>query len=920
MGQNIYNEEAALQLLAHIYHKILRVDLTGDTHEEIKADPEEIVEEKGYSEKISDWLKNFAETDQVHVDDREKYLLFTDMEHLRQAFREGRKYMCCHYRRKMKDGFRWVSMELVPSHEYTHDRQIVLLYIKDIHHQYVKDIEERDILTGGINRRGFIRQTSQILTHAPEDREFAIVFFNLIGFKAINEMFGTAGGDEVLRDAYLHFKESSLCPLLIARIEGDHFVCLVDRANLDYDALPELCRKTIVRNDKSLTVYVKCGVYLIQDRTMEVSAMCDCAKIAKTYIVDEYLKPYAVFDDSMIDNYLAQTEVKRNISSAIKKGEFHVYYQPIFDTRTKELVSAEALVRWIHPERGMISPGVFIPVLEENGFINEIDFFVLDTVKKFLRERKRNHLSIVPVSVNLSWMDFYDTQMMEYIKNDMKGNEDEASMTRLEVTETSYAALAKHDENLIEDLRKLGATILLDDFGSGYSSFSTICDYDFDIIKLDMEFVRRINNDTKIKSIIHSIIDMAHHMDAKVIAEGVETEEQLKFLKRHDCDYVQGFYFSKPLPKAEFEELLDGMDTEARRKSLESDMSITDLIDINILQKIQDSFSRMTGMAALTTDGKGAPVTQGSNFTDFCTRYTRRSKVGQQRCEECDRMGAEMALFSGHACAYSCHAGLMDYAAPIMANGKMVGCFIGGQVLTEEPDMGKVHSIAGELGIPAQDFENAIRKVPVVKKQEVKDAADFLHTFANILSAIAYSKYQLNEGNMLLREKNRQLDFLANHDSLTKLQNRYRMPQIYQEYRDRERPFCVVLGDVDDFKKINDSFGHDCGDQVLKSLADLIHKRVSEKRGSVCRWGGEEILILLPVQWQEGYEIIEALREEIGELAVEYEGKKIRNTMTFGVSASEEAQTLERLVKLADDRMYQGKVNGKNQVAALSAK
>lgn len=918
MEQNIYNEEAALPLLAPIYHKILRVDLTRDTHEEIKADPKELTEEKGYSDKISDWLKNFAQMNQVHVDDREKYLLFTDIEHLRRSFREGRKYMCCHYRRKMKDEFRWVSMELVPSHEYTHDRQIVLLYIKDIHHQFVKDIEERDILTGGINRRGFIRQTRQILAHEPEERKFAIVFFNLIGFKAINEMFGTAGGDEVLRDAYRHFKESSLCPLLIARIEGDHFVCLVDQVNLHYDALPSLCRMTVLRKDKSLTVYIKCGVYLICDRLMEVSAMCDCAKIAKTYIVDEYLKPYAVFDDSMIDNYLAQTEVKRNISSAIKKGEFHVYYQPIFDTRTRELVSAEALVRWIHPERGIISPGVFIPVLEENGFINEIDFFVLETVKKFLRERKKNHLPIVPVSVNLSWMDFYDTRMMEYIKNDIKENEEEASMTRLEVTETSYAALSKHDDNLIEDLRKLGATILLDDFGSGYSSFSTICDYDFDIIKLDMEFVRRINKDTKIKSIIHSIIDMAHHMDAKVIAEGVETEDQLKFLKRHDCDYVQGFYFSKPLPKEEFEKLLDGMDTEARRRSLESDMSITDLIDINILQKIQDSFSKMTGMAALTTDGKGAPVTQGSNFTDFCTRFTRRSELGRQRCEQCDRKGAEMALFSGHACAYACHAGLMDYAAPIMANGKMVGCFIGGQVLTEEPDMEKVDTIAGELGIPAEDFADAVRKVPIVKKQEVKDAADFLHTFANILSAIAYSKYQLNEGNTLLREKNRQLDFLANHDSLTKLQNRYGMPQVYQEYRERERSFCAVLGDVDDFKKVNDSLGHDCGDRVLESLAALIRKRVSERGGNVCRWGGEEILILLPVAWREGYEIIETLRGEIAEMVVEYEGQKVRTTMTFGISASGEAQTLERLVKLADDRMYRGKLNGKNQVVALS--
>ena len=904
------NEEEALQSLSNIYYKIFWVDLTNDTYELIKTDDATGI----YADKISDVLKEFAYSKQVHIDDREKYLNFTELDNLRQSFRDGEEYMCCHYRRKVKDEFRWVSMELVPSHEYTHDRQAVLLYIKDIHERYARDLEERDVLTGGINRQGFMRQVGEIMGRADEDNQFAILFFNIVGFKAINEMFGTDGGDDVLRLVFQHFKKSVLSPLKIARTEGDHYVCLVDRDNLDYELLPDLCQETFVRDDKKITIYIKCGVYLVQDRKMEVSMMCDCAKIAKGYIVDEYLKPYEVFSDSMIDNYLTGTEIRGNLTDALEKEEFQVYYQPIYDTRTKRIVSAEALVRWAHPERGMISPGLFIPVLEETGYVTQVDHFVLKSVADFVRNRIARGGIVVPISINLSWMDFYDEELMAYIREVVKEGEENAVKVRLEVTETSYAALSNREGNVIEELRKIGAIVLLDDFGSGYSSFSTICEYNFDIIKLDMEFIRRIGKDSKIKSIIHSIIDMAHHIGARVIAEGVETKEQLEYLGRHGCDFVQGFYFSRPLPQHEFEELLNELQEEEGKEQAEPDVTITDLIDVNVLQKIQDSFSKMTGMAALTTNAAGVAVTHGSNFTEFCMKYTRQSELGKKRCQQCDRKGAETALFNGHACAYECHAGLMDYAAPIMADGKMVGCFIGGQILTEQPDLGRVEVIAEELGINPEEYKQAIADVKVVKKQEVNDAAEFLYTFANILSSVAYSKYKVDVGNKLLLQKNKELDFLASHDSLTKLLNRSRMPEIYWGYKESKHPFCAVLGDVDDFKHVNDTYGHDCGDNVLAEITGMIRQQGARAGGDVCRWGGEEVLMLLPVEMEKGRQIAEEIRAEIESLRYEYNGEVLTNTMTFGISSSVEADTLEQLVKLADERLYQGKLRGKNQV------
>lgn len=173
-------------------------------------------------------------------------------------------------------------------------------------------------------------------------------------------------------------------------------------------------------------------------------------------------------------------------------------------------------------------------------------------------------------------------------------------------------------------------------------------------------------------------------------------------------------------------------------------IKLTDLIDVSTLQEIQDGFSNVTGMAALTTDEDGNPVTRGSNFTDFCMKYTRKNPVGCQRCEQCDRKGGEQTKATGRAAAYVCHGGLMDFAAPIVVNGEFIGSFIGGQVLTEEPDENKFRSIAREMGINPEDYVRALRKVPIVPEQKVQAAADFLHTIAKNISSVAYTNYMMS--------------------------------------------------------------------------------------------------------------------------------------------------------------------------------
>ncbi|MCI8338896.1 MAG: EAL domain-containing protein [Lachnospiraceae bacterium] len=910
-------ENEPLRFLSHIYYKIVKINLATEVFEYLKGGDDQDDGQGGCGCHISRWFRNFVETGQIYYDDEEKFLLFADIQRMRESFRDGSKYICCHCRIKIDGEFRWVSLELAPSREYSYDNEVVYLYVKNIHEEMKVDFEERDFVTGGLNRRGFLRQGRRYLDGMNAPRELAVLVFNIKGFKAINELFGVEGGDELLRLTYDQLKSSTLHPILIARIEGDRFACLVERKNLDYGMLPDICRRNFVRDEKNISVYVRCGIYPVEDKRIPVNTMCDYAKIAIGCIVDEYLKPYAIFDQSMRINYIIRSEVRGRIGIALESREFQVYYQPVFHARTGRLVSAEALVRWNHPRQGLLSPEAFIPALEESGHITRLDSFVLEEVKRFQRERKMRGLHTVPISVNLSWMDFFDEAVVGSIMEDLKGGVMERIPVRFEVTETCCAALMDRGDHVIADLRGAGASILLDDFGSGSTSFSVVSDCDFDMIKLDMGIVQKITTGGKIKSIIHSMIDMVHHLGAKVIAEGVETQEQLDFLNRHDCDYIQGNYFSKPLREEQFLEILENGLKKEIPLPVEKQLSLTDLISVETLQKIQDAFSDMSGMAALTTDRDGVPVTQGSNFTEFCMKHTRNSVLGAKRCSECDRIGAEVALDKGNSCAYECHAGLVDFSAPIMANGEMLGCFIGGQVLPERPDREKVRRIAQELGIDPQQYEEAAWKVNVVDKERIDKAARSLYTIANVLSDMAYHKYMMDVGNDMLREKNMELDFLANYDMLTKLNNRHHMMHFFRQFEESGKPFCVIIGDIDDFKVINDTYGHDCGDLVLYTVADII-KNTLGQRGVPCRWGGEEFLMLVYGEQETAGEILELVRHKIEQNVVNYHGQDVRVTMTFGMAFYKERANVEKMISLADQRLYYGKNHGKNRIVMAS--
>ena len=428
----------------------------------------------------------------------------------------------------------------------------------------ITEFSEKDVLTGGYNRRGFIRITERLLNEVPDRTKYAVLFFNVKNFKAVNELFGVESGDVVLQNIFRTLTHSKLSPVITARVESDHFVCLVENKNLDFEELTSVCDNKFVKDGKCMNLIIRCGIFYVEEKPMKISGVIDRAKLAKRYITDEYVQPYMVYDHSMQVAYIDKAKLAGELQEGIAKEQFKVYYQPVIDTKTGKIASAEALIRWIHPDKGFISPALFIPALEENGHISELDFYVLKKVWQFINDRCENNKFVVPISVNLSWMDFYDEIMMEKILKEMDRFRENGRehMARFEITETSYAAIRENRSGILESLRIKNAKILLDDFGSGFSSFGMLQDYDFDILKIDMSFIRKIGENPKTKSIVHSIIGMAHEIGIKTVAEGVETEEQVSFLRQSGCDYIQGYYYSKPLPEEEFVGFLEKADAK----------------------------------------------------------------------------------------------------------------------------------------------------------------------------------------------------------------------------------------------------------------------------------------------------------------------------------------------------------------------
>lgn len=417
-----------------------------------------------------------------------------------------------------------------------------------------RDMLERDALTGVYNRRGFYNHAYKLIKDS--QRRFVICCVNIDKFKVINDLFGTAAGDKLLVHIADNFTKKINGRGVIARLTADNFaICYPWREEI-YDVISENLGSFLKDYPLPVHIVAKCGFYDIHDTDIPVSIMCDRANMAIMEIKGNYNKKYFVYDDSIRKKILQEQEVLNEMRSALTDRQFVIYYQPKFNMESGKVVGSEALVRWVHPEKGMISPGVFIPIFERNGFISSLDRYVWEAVCRDIRRWIDEGMYVCPVSVNVSRAELYDKDLAQVIMGLVEKYDIPISLFQLEITESAYTDNPGQLIGVITNLKELGFTILMDDFGSGYSSLNTLKDVPVDVLKLDLKFLYNMDRNKKANYILKSVVQMAMRLELDVIAEGVELPVQAEFLKSIGCMNAQGYMFSRPIPRSEFEAYL----------------------------------------------------------------------------------------------------------------------------------------------------------------------------------------------------------------------------------------------------------------------------------------------------------------------------------------------------------------------------
>ena len=414
---------------------------------------------------------------------------------------------------------------------------------------------ERDTLTGLYNREYFFRYAEQYDQFHPEVETDAVII-DINHFRMINERYGKAYGDEVLRRIAQLLRESfGEGGGIVSRLEADTFMAYCPHRD-DYETLLEKDFSSLTNEDTAKSrVRLRVGVYSFADKSIDMERRIDRAKMAAESMKNSYTRAIGFYDNDLHERELYAEKLIEDFSAALREHQFTVYYQPKFDVRpdTPVLSSAEALVRWIHPELGLISPGVFIPLFEENGLIQRLDAYVWRETARQIRDWKDRLGYSVPVSVNVSRIDMYDPDLPATLQEIIREHGLTGRDFLLEVTESAYTPDSTQIIATVETLRKNGFQIEMDDFGTGYSSLNMISKLPIDALKLDMQFIREAFRAGGNTHIVEVIIGISDYLSVPVIAEGVETAEQLHVLRSLGCDLVQGYFFSKPVPAAEFE-------------------------------------------------------------------------------------------------------------------------------------------------------------------------------------------------------------------------------------------------------------------------------------------------------------------------------------------------------------------------------
>ena len=717
-----------------------------------------------------------------------------------------------------------------------------------------------DRLTGMYSKEFFYQKVREILDANP-DKDYTIVCSNIENFKLYNDTFGREAGDRLLKESakgmQMYIGDEGIC----GRYGADRFMCMRESGQEKSDR-EHIFGSTSSNIEKKIeNLSVKWGIYEITDRTVPVEKMCDRALLAAENIKGQYNIPSAVYDDNLRNKLLREKAITDAMEKALENGEFLVYYQPKYSLNDDRMSGAEALVRWVHPERGFMNPGEFIPLFEKNGFIPRLDKYIWEQVCIKLREWKEKGYGLLPVSVNISRADVYHLDLADTLLTITQKYGVNPELLHLEITESAYADNPNQIIATVDNLRKLGFIVEMDDFGSGYSSLNMLNQMKIDVLKLDMEFMRNEMTKPSNQSILRFVVSMAHWMNLSVVAEGVESKAQVDRLREIGCDYVQGYYFAKPMPVNEFEDLF-------KKQKNNSSISISRVI------------RRERERGKLLLVDEDAEYREKVQNT-FKGQYEVLKAYDAESALECIAEAGNDAV----------SAVILSLALPEDGAAKLL------KVIRENPVYWKIPVLAT---IPSGED---VDELPMMLETEdflckCHPQTDLRRRVERLIRVAECQQHQC-----VLRDE-------ADRDYLTGLLNRRGLWTAIDYLRNEDLPLVIMLFDLDNLKEVNDTWGHEKGDKMLQVFTEILRSQ-TRSDDILCRYGGDEFLVILKhlnsetTAMKKGSDICRLFREQFGD-----ENTNVSCSGGIVISGADEKPS-EKLIEYADKAMYRAKQENK---------
>lgn len=434
-----------------------------------------------------------------------------------------------------------------------------------------------DKLTGLWNRDYFFEMVAKVLGENP-DTPFLMLASDIGQFKLFNEILGIRAGNELLLSMAEALRKNRKENWVFSRFTADRYALLLPKSDFSVKGFLDKEHEVFEQSNYSLEIHNYIGVYEIVNPRMDPEQMYNRAYLALDSIKGDMQKEVAYYDERIRVRRLAERLTIDELEHALKADEFVIYIQPQIDARNNKVIGGETLVRWISPKHGMVPPSEFVPLFEKNGMITKMDYHVWELACRQLAEWKKEGKEDRSLSINISAKNFYLSDLYERITGLVEKYEIDPQRLKLEITETAFVLDVKKQMELVKRLQKRGFLVEMDDFGSGYSSLNSLKDISIDILKLDMKFFEKTDTPKRSEKIIASMVGLANNLATPVIAEGVETKEQIEYLDSIGCYVVQGYYFSKPMSVAEYEVFMQSHETEDIRiliqdlKEKESDL------------------------------------------------------------------------------------------------------------------------------------------------------------------------------------------------------------------------------------------------------------------------------------------------------------------------------------------------------------